>query len=81
VEEQTISLAWIPQTADNATNQTCNTEDVNSWWEKSRGHSPDIGRCRMNSSCEERDQNYTYTNQTTAVMIELLAINNEEVEV
>jgi len=80
-EEQTISLAWISKTTDNTTNQTHNTEEVNSWWERSRGHSPDVGRCRMNSSCEEKDQNYTYTNQTAFVMIELLAINNREVEV
>jgi len=76
-EEQAVRLAWIPQTADNAANQTSNTEDVNSWWEKARGHSPDIGQCRMNASCEGRDHNYTYTNQTAVVMIELLSVGNE----
>jgi len=42
-EEQTVSLTWIPQTSDNTTNQTQRAQEVNDWWGRSCGHSPDIG--------------------------------------
>jgi len=80
-EEQTVSLTWLSQTLDSANNQTQQTREVNDWWRTAHGHSPDIGQCRMNSSCEDKNTDYTYTNRTGMAMIELLAFNHDTVEI